>query len=94
MTTQHTPGPWTVGVGDGQRIVIGGGHRLVTVAPKSRVVADIQRAISDARLIAAAPDLLEACYAAILYLNDDDLYYQTGTLRETIGQAIEKAEGR
>jgi hypothetical protein len=51
MSTQHTPGPWEIGAYEsGQMAVDGANGEQVTgfIAP------------ADARLIAAAPDLLEA----------------------------------
>lgn len=52
MTTRHTPGPWTVGqVGQ----VMAGGHVLADCYSCDDEQADV-----DARLMAAAPDLLEA----------------------------------
>ena len=51
MTTKHTPGPWTVGkCGE----VVAGGTTLADV------YGDDEQADIDARLMAAAPDLLEA----------------------------------
>ena len=51
-TTKHTPGPWVVGnVGE----VVAGGITLADV------YGDEEQADADAYLIAAAPDLLEAC---------------------------------
>jgi len=62
---QHTPGPWPLSeTGDGKRYVIGEG--LVS-GPKGYEVAEVYsddcdpaEAIANARLIAAAPDLLAA----------------------------------
>lgn len=62
--TRHTPGPWEVEVGETSDVrygsavvrvdVVKGGQRVagVTIRPGSR-------ALSNARLIAAAPDLLD-----------------------------------
>ena len=69
MTTKHTPGPWHVKPNS-----IGG----PTVGPEDAVVADIRtyggphvggqqhpQTVANARLIAAAPDLLEALQYAV-----------------------------
>jgi hypothetical protein len=48
----------------------------------------------NARLIAAAPDMLVALKAAKVFLLDDDLYAQSAELRKTIDNAIAKAEGK
>ena len=55
MTTKHTPGPWTVqwSVDD-----FGNDTNDIT-APGTTVASDVQ-SYEDARLIAAAPDLLAA----------------------------------
>lgn len=92
MTAQHTPGPWTV----------------LTTADKSRVVAnaragegwtiailrqgDTPEWAANARLIAAAPDLLEALEAADAVLSGRvrDLNYQ---VRDKVRAAIAKARG-
>lgn len=58
MSAQHTPGPWTVGPGndaDESWIVqIAGGTRIAGIALRSSTEIEL----ANARLIAAAPDLL------------------------------------
>lgn len=64
MTAQHTPGPWQYHVTvDGDAIVAGGGKVRVAEALVCDVGYEDERA--NARLIAAAPDLLAACEAMI-----------------------------
>lgn len=66
MTAAHTPGPWPITeTGDGKRFVIGEG---LVGGPKGYEVAEVysddapyEEAIANARVIAAAPDLLIAC---------------------------------
>lgn len=60
-TTNHTPGPWAYE----QWPDSGGFPRPVVVAQGSRAVAYMSRedGYANARLIAAAPDLLAACEA-------------------------------
>ena len=63
MTTKHTPGPWTAHI-----------YRAGTAVIKTSdcaEVATVQYASADARLIAAAPDLLEACEALVSGLKND-----------------------
>ena len=61
--TEHTPGPWIV---DGDASVrVAGGHVVYAVAGNGCLIATLDSANSsrqtaNARLIAAAPDLLEA----------------------------------
>lgn len=65
MTQKHTPGPWPHSLsGDGKRIVVGDG---LVEGPNGYEVAevysddcDLQTAFANARLIAAAPELLAA----------------------------------
>ena len=62
MKTQHTPGPWAIYVNAPSDVVIRkmskGGYELCAIARVSSGYAN-------ARLIAAAPELLEACMAMI-----------------------------
>lgn len=59
--SEHTPGPWVVGnVGE----VVAGGTTLADV------YGDDEQADVDARLIAAAPDLLAALELLLPYLED------------------------
>lgn len=85
---KHTPGPWTVSA-------IG---RQLTVATSDGVhIAIINRyaddnAQSDARLIAAAPELLAACQAALALLADPDGdAFDANRVEEQLMDAIAKA---
>ena len=89
----HTAGPWELcnkgdyGDFDGNSRVILGDDRRLAVVHVSDDETD-----ANARLIAAAPDLLEACKDAL-----DALYHAEDTmepLRESLRAAISKAEGR
>jgi hypothetical protein len=62
-TMKHTPGPWEI-EGEGQDVVgiLAMGHNHF-IAKLSGWATEIQDA--NARLIAAAPDLLEACKVAL-----------------------------
>ena len=90
--TDHTPGPWTAKWSkyqDGMFIVQAG-------MPSNRVMARFdgdgdgpdEREIADAKLISAAPDLLEAIKLLLSSSHD----YQTGIAEAEA--AIAKAEGR
>jgi hypothetical protein len=61
MSTQHTPGPWRVepreGYGFKPRVL---GERAHVCEVGNAVEEDWERWDADARLIAAAPDMLEA----------------------------------
>jgi hypothetical protein len=58
MTTKHTPGPWAVS-DVGEVVVCATGRTLCDVY--SSPTTGEEQADVDARLIAAAPDLLAAC---------------------------------
>jgi hypothetical protein len=89
MSTQHTPGPWM----QGPKAFKPGTHGLqdvIAVAVKGQVIAHVNdgfgAAEADARLIAAAPDLLAALRALVTFHNarsDDEAF---------IAQAEEAAE--
>jgi hypothetical protein len=91
-TTQHTPGPWLIAKPKGNGVMhkiwrTNGDERNTGYA---RIAWQVPRA-DDARLIAAAPDLLEAARALVgVFYNQEDvpLYVQKARA------AIAKAEGR
>lgn len=63
---EHTPGPWTLGSFDGNPAYVS------VYGPNDELVADVHadefdenEAEANARLIAAAPDLLAACEALV-----------------------------
>lgn len=69
MGALHTPGPWSIAGPHAQRI----NYTVLTIGPASgwvcAVPIDVPRAEANARLIAAAPDLLEALIAARKHLD-------------------------
>ena len=77
----HTPGPWTI---SGWAIRMSGGHKLANF--------DMMPDKANARLIAAAPELLEACEATLDALTeligaDYDLTGEQAKLRAAIAKA-------
>lgn len=84
--TKHTPGPWYV---DRREILSGEGRFLRGLAEVFSGAADsLEQADANCRLIAAAPDLLNALR---------DLLHTTGVTSEHYSAAIRavaKAEGR
>lgn len=64
MDVMHADGPWNiVPYGDGDSLVIHVGHtqnRVCFMATPSNVTDDLPRIKANARLIAAAPDMLTA----------------------------------
>lgn len=90
--TKHTPGPWEVhGPHDAPWV-------QSTNGPNGRSVDIVPRTMADARLIAAAPDMLAALRNAQTVLDDlangwplSELHMPMPTLREAIQDAIAKA---
>lgn len=87
--SEHTKGPWRVRDSDMSVVVIG----------NDSLVAYVYTA-SDARLIAAAPDLLAACEEASIALADPNDPNSVGSTtwvlehaRELIATALRKAKG-
>jgi len=97
----HTPGPWESVIGtrkDGM-----GEEILVTTAGQQRIVAKVSPAdkmdeqdVPNARLIAAAPELVEACLVAVVYLDElmqdlsGDVWWENH-LRTQLRAALAKA---
>jgi len=82
-----TPGPWTINEWSGD-FQIGPGAELVCEVPKGHGSQRLE-AEANARLIAAAPDLLEACKRIAV----DGFGVPIGDL-EFLRAAIAKAEGQ
>jgi len=88
----HTPGPWTYPGGTGNFV---GGPDRIRVADVGGMERSPEERQANARLIAAAPDLLAACKSVLdsvpfaSYRGDGELEECEGRLRF----AILKAEG-
>lgn len=82
MNDLHTPGPWTVTpANDGATYITGGEPRddgsfqgLACMLDDLRDDDDSEESAANARLMAAAPDLLAACEAALKQLNELEAY--------------------
>ena len=87
MSAKHTPGPWRVAPASlypsGINIDSVSVNKYVCLVAGNR---DDKQGMEDARLIAAAPELLEALKDAYPYIADD-------ALRQRIGALIAKTEG-
>jgi hypothetical protein len=77
--TNHTPGPWILGDENNQccEVVLGCSHNLVVSLDRQdintgKVVIERDEMLANARLIAAAPDLL-AALQELYDIPDDDL---------------------
>jgi hypothetical protein len=85
----HTPGPWTVTLGD----TIAGAPAYWLIEGASGVVGDVQSVnADDARLIAAAPQMLRALQRLTRPDDgrgpaDEDLAYALDVIRAATGEA-------
>ena len=103
--TKHTPGPWTLCDEGPQFQIAVRPHRpddgrltgfLLASIPREGPDAGMYRTVGgtdlgNARLIAAAPDLLDACKKALGVLGRQG--YGDGTLCDELAGSIRKAEG-
>lgn len=103
---KHTPGPWHISGKHGnlRTEVVSGGRAIAAVWTHQSVPVDVtdpqrgnteqplEEGAGNLRLIAAAPDLLAACNAAMDAMIRED--FGTLTLVPLIRAAIAKAEGR
>lgn len=101
---EHTPGPWSfedrmeggmIRADDPNRP----GKRFLVckIGPTHRSHADAQMALANSYLIAAAPELLEACKLAVFRPENPapgDLVRLSAQTRDALNAAIAKAEGR
>ena len=105
MSQQHTPGPWSASSDDklnperayGITVPWNDGDERGTVVIAEITHADsAERAKADARLIAAAPDLLAACRAALACpeMNWQEMDDVSRAAVNAARAAIAKAEGR
>ena len=81
--SKHTPGPWLVTEDPiyGARIDAPGSFCVAKTIPNDM---PIKQKLANARLIAAAPDLLDACRAALYALKGRE---HDGFLRDAIAKA-------
>jgi len=89
--TKHTPGPWHLH--DMEQFTICGPNYKAVAETKTRRSDDECRA--NARLIAAAPELLEACKAVIAALSQNKTFpADIDAAKKWLNDAITKAEGK
>ena len=86
MEAQHTPGPWSVAIGDGCFVVETNDASIRFVIHGSNQEGDA----ANARLIAAAPDLLDAL---CMVLDDPEALDGRPLTYECVRAAIAKATG-
>jgi hypothetical protein len=87
MNTEHTAGPWTVSKPSG--------NYIDTPASKGSIAAlTFSATPADARLIAAAPDLLAALQEVLCDLDTLREPYRNEAICERVRAAIAKATGK
>ena len=86
MKTEHTPGPWTVTFGIDGAVI----HNEVTIA---KVNIDAIAWKTNARLMAAAPELLKALEGALVAVRYLDDHEGAEELMNQVCKAIIKAKG-
>lgn len=98
MMPSHTPGPWIADRSLDLKAIIIGAPTLVSLAVVRRLGPDIAIAEveANARLIAAAPDLLaslQATWDALQACNDQELWNHLKPARDASLAALAKAKG-
>lgn len=96
MKTMHTPGPWTLGPGrtiatESGEFFISYGSERGTGAPLFRGGFDVLD--RNARLVAAAPELLDALRLAVAVMRAHDIDEAMGGEFDVFTDAVAKAEG-
>lgn len=105
MTTQtkqkatHTPAPWSIGVRQPNSDKFIYGSKGEEIANCDRLTNFPEENLANAQLIASAPELLEALYIALPFVEDGLFHeeYKKESVKECIKRirsAIEKAEGK
>ena len=91
MTDKHTPGPWTVSYAEGCRLIWSEGRRIALVY--SHTIQPGAVGDANARLIAAAPELLKALEfeRQISLGNDPEAYPQFVEMRNAAIEAAIKS---
>lgn len=88
MTHKHTPGPWVI---SGSSIWNTETHRAIYASGCKPISKRDEEGQANARLIAAAPDLLEALELALANLKPK--YSQDHIVVKKLTEAIAKANG-
>lgn len=91
MASAHTPGPWVQNSANAEEIIAPDDVQVIARIPGAKTGLYNRAAPANARLIAAAPDLLEALRAAEDWL---DGWVSAEPQLAMIRAAIAKAEGR
>lgn len=93
-TTNHTPGPWSNNKWNSEEHQISANGGTIALISHSHSLVSESEADANARLIAAAPEMLEACKMALVQIqqdNDERKAEHRGTEWQ-LKAAIEKAQ--
>ena len=111
MSTEHTPGPWKLADSD-DNIIVGAVTRYKNPTPKGINLAcvaivddssDEYEDMANARLLAAAPELLAACEYVLPHLEEYVKWHHAHAggcsvemeqARDNVRDAIKKARGK
>lgn len=85
----HTPGPWTLGPLDPCGVLRPDGRSIAWCSAYPE-----EQAHADARLIAAAPELLQAARDFVSWGTGAGYRFESGSPLDRARDAIDKAEGR
>jgi hypothetical protein len=91
--SKHTPGPWEL---EGLNIIKRLPKYTINITSlyvRFSATTDQEARLANANLIAAAPELLEACHSALIMFDCFGGHESTG-LVEILKSAIKKAEGQ
>ncbi len=88
--SKHTPGPWKWIPSDRGSMLVKGDESAVILLTQKRVENRNGNDTPDARLVAAAPEMLEALRSVLHFLND---YNLGDDYAADIAKVIKKAEG-
>ena len=84
METKHTKGKWHL---NKYSHIVDDNEKGVPITSATIPMTETEESIANAKLIAAAPDLLDACQSALEYMDDDG--YEP--IRTDLLKAIKKA---
>jgi len=97
--TKHTPGPWEVGPQDWSRTRVfqeqQGSRRILANCDLNELRETHgyqEEALANARLIAAAPDLLAACRDVLEFLDNGTPLHPGSFLEQEIRAVVTRAE--
>ena len=95
--TKHTPGPWAIGDENNEccQVIIGDKHNLVASLDRldcntGKIVIEREEMLANARLFAAAPELLAALEVAVEYFDRNEI---DCIAHDDAKAAIKKAKG-